>query len=114
MSTHSPGPWKWEQAPSEEWGDEPQGRIVDADGKLVCDFGDGRQYYPTEGTPPDGMNRRLILAAPEMFDALKHIRFLGVAPSLLVEGRLLCTVHMSTYCVCCRTLALIKRIEEGQ
>ncbi|WP_289141517.1 hypothetical protein [uncultured Brevibacillus sp.] len=56
----TPGPWKWEDG-----NDMEVGRFVGGDGKIICDFGDGEHYYPTEGTKPDWNDERFILEARE-------------------------------------------------
>lgn len=42
-------------------------------GEWVCTFGCSTQYYPSEGSPPNDEDARLILAAPAMLNALKLI-----------------------------------------
>jgi hypothetical protein len=50
------------------------------DGAEVMSFGDDEQYYPTEGCPPEEANARLIAAAPDLLEALKHaVGFAAVA-----------------------------------
>jgi hypothetical protein len=69
---HSPGPWKWE--PKEPDGQMPA--LMSAEGKYVCEFGHDASstggYYPTEGSPPDEADARLIAAAPELLAALER------------------------------------------
>ena len=63
---HSPEPWQW-VAPKRDLDFEgPLGRLIDANGKDICDFGDDTQYYPTAGSEPVGPDRRLIVAAPKL------------------------------------------------
>lgn len=70
--TH-PAPWKWK----EELGDEDDlPRLLDADGKVVCHFGNSRQYYPDEGEPPETVAAALIAAAPEMEALLRKLEWL--------------------------------------
>lgn len=64
---HTPGPWHWDDGDPL---DNLMPRLVSESGEVVCDFGDCTQYYPTEGTPPDEFNARLIAAAPELLSAL--------------------------------------------
>ena len=66
----TPGPWEF--VPESEQGryrDEDMGGFRSASG-WICTFGDGRMYYPTEGTPPEPADALLIAAAPELLEEL--------------------------------------------
>ena len=67
---YTPGPWHWDDGDPL---DNLMPRLVSESGEVVCDFGDCTQYYPTEGTPPDEFNARLIAAAPELLAALQQL-----------------------------------------
>ena len=43
-------------------------------GSEICNFGDNSKYYPTEGVEPDDYDKKLIAAAPEMFEMLKELK----------------------------------------
>lgn len=59
-------PWVWEKSDDSE----KLLRLLDADGGLVCDFGDSTQYYPTSGIEPNEAECALIAAAPDLLAAL--------------------------------------------
>jgi hypothetical protein len=59
------GPWRFEEDADDV---DDMGRFVGADGTIVCSFGDDTCYYPTAGRPPDGADRQLIAAAPELLE----------------------------------------------
>lgn len=70
--THTPGPWTWGTqgkygAPNYA-GNMPA--LLGADDTVVMHFGDSEQYYPTEGCPPEGVDKNLIEAAPERREIL--------------------------------------------
>lgn len=44
--------------------------IKDADGRLICDFGNDINFYPTEGQPPVNDDLGLIAKAPDMYNEL--------------------------------------------
>jgi hypothetical protein len=73
---HTPGPWLWTDrvlqgdAKYSTYGD--MGGFVTADGVPVCWFGDNETYYPTEGTPPNAADARLIASAPDLLEALRQ------------------------------------------
>lgn len=67
--THTPGPWHWHEA-TEGY---DVGTIHGPNNESVCWFGDSEQYYPTSGTPPKPADLALILAAPDMYQALVRI-----------------------------------------
>ena len=72
MSKHTPGPWVFHHN-----GDNHHiGAILGngGEGDAVCDFGDGTDYYPTEGTAPEKHDLALILAAPDLYAALELTR----------------------------------------
>lgn len=75
---HSPGPWTWDDGEGHD-----MGYIRDAEGQPVCDFGNQRSYYPSEGNPPEREDRALILAAPDLLAALKAV--VSVADRKTVE-----------------------------
>lgn len=66
----TPTPWRYDEAPSFEYYEGPLDKIVGADGKTVCDFGDSTQYYPTAGTPPDRDDAREMVRRVNAHDAL--------------------------------------------
>lgn len=69
----NPGPWKL-VSPERGWPDgDSIGHIEDANGNAICDFGDGAQYYPTEGSPPGEPAATLMLAAPELEALLRRV-----------------------------------------
>lgn len=67
---HSPRPWVWVdrllQGHAKYAGPHDRGGFIDANGEMVCWFGDGEQYYPTDGEPPSDDDKRLISAAPDL------------------------------------------------
>lgn len=67
----SPGPWRWE---SECDLTEPvsEGRLLDATGAEICNFGGGRQWEESAGTGPREADARLIAAAPRMRELLRE------------------------------------------
>lgn len=65
----TPGPWIWK----DEMDFENLGGIAGANGEKVCSFGDSTQYYPTEGTVPSDVDKALILAAPDLLEALNAL-----------------------------------------
>lgn len=67
----TPGPWEFKY--SEEY-DTDRGSFIGRDGRQVCWFGDGEQYYPTDGTEPSHEDIALIASAPELLEALKWLQ----------------------------------------
>lgn len=64
-----PAPWKWYRDESDN--DNLPG-LEDGEGNWILHFGSERQYYPTEGTPPDDPQTcEIIRAAPEMLAMLR-------------------------------------------
>ena len=61
----TPRPWKWIKPDPKDTG---QGGFESESGATVCDFGDGTQYYPTEGTPPSEADAELIVRAVNSYD----------------------------------------------
>ncbi len=63
-----PAPWKWidKSIPGDALAADLLPELVDANGDRVCWFGDGKQYYATEGEALEGAAKELIRAAPEM------------------------------------------------
>jgi hypothetical protein len=43
---------------------------LDADGLEICSFGDSGPYYPSEGSAPSDEDCALMIAAPELLEAL--------------------------------------------
>ena len=75
MSRITKGPWAW-KTPDESSmtirngiTEGPLGSIIGSDGVCVCDFGEDTEYYPSNGTPPNNADLRLILAAPDLLEA---------------------------------------------
>ena len=68
-SKHTSGPWRFE----EDRESYDCGRFVAQDGTVICYFGDSEQYYPTSGSPPEGANRAVMLAAPDLLEALRDL-----------------------------------------
>ena len=69
----TPGPWEFvPESEEDRYGDVDMGGFRSASG-WVCKFGDGRLYYPLEGTPPEPADARLIAAAPELLEALELV-----------------------------------------
>jgi len=64
----TPGPWQFQVRASQE---NHMGEFIGRDGAVVCSFGDGTTFYPTEGEPPNDADIALIEAAPDLLDALK-------------------------------------------
>lgn len=65
----TPGPWVWSLSDLYD-----VGTIEAKQGAMVCDFGNDRDYYPTEGRAPKNADREQILAVPNLLierDALK-------------------------------------------
>jgi hypothetical protein len=67
----TPGPWEWDEDNDAYSSD--MGSIRGSNGRIVCYFGNGEQYYPTAGDPPVGADKALILAAPDLYEALKAL-----------------------------------------
>lgn len=67
-SEASPRPWKW--IPSTNPRNCEMAKIEDANGNLVCDFGDCEMYYPTEGKEPSEIDRDFLIRAVNAHDAL--------------------------------------------
>lgn len=57
----SPGPWWWSDRADAS--SENLGAFVDANGNEVCNFGNGEQYYPTEGEEPSAADGEFIASA---------------------------------------------------
>jgi hypothetical protein len=69
MSARTPGPWVWMDGDSEL---EDMATLLGDGGNLeviVCHFGNSAQSYPTEGREPDGADKVLIAAAPDLLAA---------------------------------------------
>jgi hypothetical protein len=83
---HTLGPWLWTDrvlqgdAKYSTYGD--MGGFVTADGVPVCWFGDNETYYPTEGTPPNAADARLIASAPDLLEALQGLLTSTVGPEV--------------------------------
>jgi hypothetical protein len=73
MDEQHPPPWKLIPGHNREYEGSNMGWIEDANGKVICDFGDDTQYYPSEGFPPSGPVAASILAAPEMEALLREV-----------------------------------------
>jgi hypothetical protein len=73
MSKHTPGPWTWQEGDGNE-----MPKLIAGD-KEVCNFGDDTTYYPSKGEPPNDADARLIAAAPELLEALRHIEGVALA-----------------------------------
>ena len=74
MSAHTPGPWvfiKESGTPGKD--DNDMGGIHAPGVEVVCWFGNGTTYYPSEGSPPSEANGRLMASAPELLAALKDV-----------------------------------------
>lgn len=67
----TPGPWNFRHNINEGYATD-MGGFIGGSGKVVCWFGDGETYYPTEGTIPDKEDICLIAAAPELLEALQQ------------------------------------------
>lgn len=63
---YTPGPWHW----SEQWEDEYCGGLHSASGAVLYGFGSHTDGGISLNNPFDA---RLISAAPEMAEALKHL-----------------------------------------
>ena len=59
---HTPGPWYWVHH-DEVTHDMP--KLIGANGKEVCSFGNDTTYYPSAGDPPSPHDQALIAGAPE-------------------------------------------------
>lgn len=74
MANHTPGPWIFVKSGgkgnSYEDHSDMGGFKSDSTADTVCWFGDDTQYYPSEGTPPNEHDARLIAAAPCLLEAL--------------------------------------------
>ncbi len=66
MSMHTPGPWAGIET------------ISDAEGKVICDIAPRTEFKA---------NSTLILAAPEMFEALKQVAELLIAMDVNFSNR---------------------------
>lgn len=67
---HTPAPWKFVIDGNN---DGDVGIIVGDEGRRICDFGNGAPYYPCQGFAPNRDNLNLILAAPELLEALQGL-----------------------------------------
>lgn len=67
---HTPAPWKFV---IDEKDDDDMGSIVGDGDVRICYFGNGSTYHPNEGSDPNNDNLNLILAAPELLEALQDI-----------------------------------------
>jgi len=56
----TPGPWELDPVKGNWMGGFYSGKTE------VCNFGDARNYYPTEGEPPNYADTALIAAAPDL------------------------------------------------
>lgn len=74
MTSHTKGPWSWipesdgEGRPA-KYTDRGMPALVNSGGDLVCWFGNGETYYPTEGTRPSESDAHLIASAPDLLAA---------------------------------------------
>ena len=68
----SPRPWRWVEGGQMEPNNENRdfmgyptelSKIVDANGKVVFDFGDSEQYYPSAGMEPNDEDRDFLIKA---------------------------------------------------
>ena len=66
----TPGPWKWENYGAEYDFETTMPSLNGVNNKEIMNFGDGEQYYPTEGTPPDEADAGFIAHAREDVPAL--------------------------------------------
>ncbi len=64
---HTKGPWTWIDGEGSELGAIMSGQ------KTICDFGNREQYYPTEGSEPSLPDRNIMVAAPDLLEALKGL-----------------------------------------
>jgi len=71
---NTPGPWKWDWKPKKPHQPYAQPILYGADGKEVCNFGDGEQYYPTEGTAPSFEDADLMARAPELLAEVARLK----------------------------------------
>lgn len=60
---HSPTPWKWVPSEHPYPCEGPLGKVVDANGEEVMNFGDNTQYYPTQGSEPSEGDLKFMLRA---------------------------------------------------
>jgi len=60
LTEFTPGTWKLDPVKGDWMGGFYSGETS------VCTFGDARDYYPTEGEPPNYANAQLIAAAPDL------------------------------------------------
>jgi hypothetical protein len=81
VTKHTPGPWSFLKAST--W-DSDLGGFFGPNGEEVCGFGDDTQYYPTEGVAPSPADMALMLAAPDLLEALKALRMQCRFPDLKV------------------------------
>lgn len=65
----TPGPWAFERDDASR----DEGAIRGGGGVLVCWFGDSESHYNTSGFAPEADDLSLILAAPELLEALQDI-----------------------------------------
>ena len=60
LTGFTPGTWELDPVKGDWMGGFYSGETS------VCTFGDARDYYPTEGEPPNYANAQLIAAAPDL------------------------------------------------
>jgi hypothetical protein len=75
VSANTPGPWSWDDGGHDRGSRYEMPRLIGKDGEEVCNFGDAERYYPTEGSPPNEYDARLIAAAPELLAALQAVAY---------------------------------------
>jgi hypothetical protein len=61
----TPGPWYWDKFNLDEDDYDTEMPYLNSEKDSIMDFGDGEQFYPTEGTPPNEADAEFIAHARE-------------------------------------------------
>jgi hypothetical protein len=59
------GPWYWEKFNPDEDDYDTEMPYLNSEKESIMDFGDGEQFYPTEGNPPNEADAEFIAKARE-------------------------------------------------
>lgn len=71
MSTHTPGPWRWTEFDERT---EDCEKLVAADGTVILDLGNVKEYSPSAGTfEGTEADKRAIEATPDLLAACREV-----------------------------------------